>query len=173
MVATTEQEIVSFLLSSVVAHGVDITSLRSHVEDLRLRVEGLEYVYPRLSQKGEIAPAIARESILVKLTELREAIKENDEVEIFGISASVRQDLKAQRDFPKIGRLRKFALGYIYDALSFTAPSSLEDRNVDSLVLALSIALETREPTANDLDSIRSVLESDGFELFPTSSDGG
>jgi hypothetical protein len=94
-------------------------------------------------------------------------LEAGDEVELHAVYASLRMDLRSLREMQGLDKRRRFAVGYIFDALTHTSCSQIEDSRIKALRDSLAIALEPRELTPTDLDSVRSRLEGADFSFFP------
>lgn len=104
-----------------------------------------------------------------KLEKLERAVSQDDEVEVHAIGASIRYDLKDLRRAWQPHQHRRFALGYIYDALSFTPPKAISRDAVDAVKKAFAAA-SSEALTRDALLDIRDALDAAGLELQPQSS---
>jgi len=136
------------------------------VDNLQDQIDQVvSYVNPRLASQDEFAGRSER--VTAKLDELRTALSRGDDVELYAIRSSLRLDLRALRDTKDLHTNHRYAIGYVFDALTYTPFRRIGVPQIDALADSLSVALGSSVPGLDELDSVRSRLEAADFELFP------
>jgi len=146
------------------------TAMWTMVTDIQERVENLEghltYVNPRLAAQDNDFDSVSV-AIADKAARFEAVLETGDEVEFHAVYASLRLDLRSLRDMKGLDKRRRFAVGYIFDALTHTSCSQIDDARMKAFRNSLAIALERRDLTPSDVDSVRSCLEGADFSFFP------
>lgn len=140
----------------------------SRAIDLEPFKQSSPYVRPRDAEdvtefsdmKSGIEHADRNIGLLIK------AVSNDDEVEAHGHWVSLKADLAALRHQKSFEQERRFAFGYLHDALRFTRFADLPTDGLPVLRRVLAIAGKS-QVCDSDLSTISRDLETAGFELAP------
>jgi hypothetical protein len=157
----------------------EVSVLYQLVGDMQVRVNEMEgrlnqivsYVNPKLAPDDRNQFSGRAKALTDKLEEFVLARDHGDEVECFALRSSMRADLRVIRDSKGLHRNIRFAVGYVFDALTHTPLARIAAAQVDALRTALAVALGPSIPDAEQLHLVRTLLEKADFELFPPATE--